>query len=66
MTDLTLPCVHCRETLPLSAFRRLPFGSYDSWCKACHLEASREYRDANRDAINERRRAQRAQRKAMH
>jgi hypothetical protein len=27
-----------------------------SWCKSCHREATRRYREANREELNERRR----------
>lgn len=60
--DYTVRCSRCDERKPKAEFR-IRFGAPDSWCKACHVQANREWRDANRDAINARRRERYATRK---
>src|SRR5215218_4402537 len=59
-------CTRCQGWLALEAFRvnrrADPWGhsvGRDSWCRSCHAEATREWREANPDRIeayNERRR----------
>jgi hypothetical protein len=53
-----LLCGRCGKSQLLSEFRILRRGGYtSSWCRSCHLEATREWRARNRDAINAARRA---------
>jgi hypothetical protein len=51
-------CRRCRQWLPADRFRPNPRlrGGLDSWCKACHADAVREWRAKNRDEVNARRR----------
>jgi hypothetical protein len=51
-------CRRCRELLPFSAFRpnlKLSSG-WSSWCRACSAEATRAWRERNRERINAARR----------
>jgi len=54
-------CCRCRQWLPLEAFRPNPNlrSGIDSWCRPCHANAVREWRERNPEyiaALNERRR----------
>jgi hypothetical protein len=48
-------CTKCGETKPLDQFPRAARNrdGIDSWCRACHTEASRHHRQANRARTNE-------------
>jgi hypothetical protein len=51
-------CTRCREFLPFSAFRpnlRLK-GGWHSWCRGCCVEATRAWREQNRERVNAARR----------
>jgi hypothetical protein len=51
-------CTHCGEVLPFSAFRpnlKLSSG-WSSWCRSCSAEATRAWRERNRDRLNTARR----------
>jgi hypothetical protein len=51
-------CTRCSEFLQFSAFRpnlRLK-GGWNSWCRACCVEATRVWRDQNRERVNAARR----------
>jgi hypothetical protein len=58
MTELLL-CTRCQRLLPASAFRPSPRmrRAYSSWCLACHVDRTREWRIDHRDAINAHRRS---------
>jgi len=55
-------CCRCRQWLPLEDFRpRLNLGGVESWCRRCHADANRRWREKNSnavDAYNARRRAE--------
>jgi hypothetical protein len=56
---VTVDCVRCGRALPPTAFRantRKRNGLH-SWCNACQVARTRQWRAENRDALNERRRA---------
>jgi hypothetical protein len=55
----TVECVRCGRALPPTAFRANPRkrNGLHSWCNACQVARTRQWRSENRDAINERRRA---------
>jgi hypothetical protein len=56
----SLHCTRCRRQLPADAFRLVPRNTRrgrSSWCKACSLDRTQEWRAENRDEINARRRA---------
>ena len=51
-------CRHCQTAKPADAFpanHRMRDG-LSSWCKACHVARTREWRQHNRHEINARRR----------
>ena len=51
-------CTNCGEFLPFSAFRpnlRLR-GGWNSWCRTCCVEATRAWREQNRERVNAARR----------
>ena len=53
-------CARCKERKPTAdSFRRDSRGYWRSWCNPCQLEATREWRARNRDALLARRRAAR-------
>jgi hypothetical protein len=56
---MTVDCVHCGRALPPTAFRANPRkrNGLNSWCNACQVARTRQWREENRDALNERRRA---------
>jgi len=54
---LTMRCRRCNQQLPRSTFRLMRGRYPSSWCPACHVAATREWRARNRDEINTRRRA---------
>lgn len=56
-------CTRCRQWRPAWAFRPNPRlrGGLGSWCRPCHVRATREWRAQHADDINSRRRARRAQ-----
>jgi hypothetical protein len=51
-------CTHCRNWFPLQDFCLNPRkrSGLQSWCKRCQVEATRRWREENRDKYNERRR----------
>jgi hypothetical protein len=49
-------CTRCGTWLRVHAFRLLRDRWRSSWCGPCSVAATREWRRANRDAINARRR----------
>lgn len=58
-------CVRCEESKPVAEFRRnarMRDGLH-SWCKACSVERTREWRAEHRDELNARRRARYAEEK---
>jgi hypothetical protein len=52
-------CTRCHERLPRSAFRAVSRNrdGLSSWCKACSLARTRQWRAANLERINAERRA---------
>ena len=48
-------CCKCRQWLPAEHFRENPNlrGGLDSWCRACHAQAVREWRERNPEHIVE-------------
>ena len=46
-------CCGCRRWLPIEAFRPNPNNrnGIDSWCKPCHAEAVRKWREKNPEAV---------------
>jgi hypothetical protein len=58
----SLTCSACQRSLPAESFHLSKYGSRSSWCRECTVAATREWRAANRDAINARRRAEYARR----
>jgi len=60
------PCPHCYQWLPLEDFARSAnrYLGRDSWCRACHVKETREWRKRNPGyiaAYNERRRLEYAE-----
>lgn len=53
----TLSCARCGKSYPIEAFRVLGHGSRASYCTECQKQATRDWRAANRDEINAKRRA---------
>ena len=51
-------CCSCRQWLPVEAFRPNPNNrnGIDSWCRACHADAVRNWREKNGAEYNARRR----------
>jgi hypothetical protein len=56
---VTVDCVRCGRALPPTAFRAntRKRNGLNSWCNACQVARTRQWREENRDALNERRRA---------
>jgi hypothetical protein len=54
----TKACTKCGEVKPLEEFRRNPrmADGISSWCSACHVAATRDWRQRNRELDNERQR----------
>jgi hypothetical protein len=46
-------CCSCRSWLPVEAFRpsHRYRGGLDTWCKACHAQANRDWRERNPEAV---------------
>jgi hypothetical protein len=45
-------CPSCRQYLSADAFRFMPArGCLDSWCRACHAEACRRWREQNPEHV---------------
>ena len=59
-----IDCRHCGASKPPAMFPRNPrkANGRSSWCKECHLERPREWREHNRDEINARRRDRESER----
>lgn len=57
MRDVTTArCARCDQELPIASFRVLRHGSHASYCTPCQVRLTREWRAANRDENNARRR----------
>jgi hypothetical protein len=52
-------CARCKRDLPVTAFGPNPKlqDGLGSWCRECHIAATRAWRAANAAEINERKRA---------
>ena len=59
MTAETVRCVRCGLDLSVKAFRANPRkrDGVNSWCRACHVARTRQWRQEHRDEILARRRA---------
>jgi hypothetical protein len=58
VTAETVRCVRCGLDLSVKAFRANPRkrDGVNSWCRACHVARTRQWREEHREALNERRR----------
>jgi hypothetical protein len=56
---MTVDCVRCGRALPPTAFgaNTRKRNGLNSWCNACQVARTQQWREENRDALNERRRA---------
>ena len=57
-------CARCSQRQPIESFRMNGKGYRNSYCKACALQVTQEWRERNRDELNARRRVAYAARKA--